>query len=140
MGDGQWLVHNQSQGKPSLTPLERKVLAEATRFLQPEVLAKIERAAASGQPTTLVINGKPIQIEPNNPYAGFTDFQSGGFSISRDAFKSPEELKKTVFHELYRLYSSQSAGGVSGELAKAETSGAASFADKAYEYLYGCHK
>lgn len=140
VGEGQWLVHNQNQGRPPLTPLERSVLAEATRFVQPEILAKIERAAASGQVTTITINGRPIQIDPNNTYrySGFTNFESGGFSIGPDAFKSPEELKKTIFHEPYRLKSSQAAGGVGGELAANETRNAASFADKAFDYLYGC--
>lgn len=58
-------------------------------------------------------------------------FGENGFLIGRETFSSDEELAKTVLHELYRLNTSASAGGVSGELATQETAAAADFANRA---------
>jgi hypothetical protein len=139
VGDGEWLVHNQSSGKPALTGAERSVMAEATRFFKPEVMNKIFAAYQSGIPTSISVNGRTILIEPNAPFSGFTDFEGKTFALGSDAFKSGEEFKKTIFHELYRLETSGSASGLSGAMAKSETNAAASFADKAYDYLFnGC--
>lgn len=65
------------------------------------------------------------------PASGMTMFGENGFLIGREAFTSESELTKTVLHELYRLNTSASAGGVSGELAAQETAAAADFANRA---------
>ena len=136
VGDEQWLVHNQNSGKPALTGAERSVLAEATRFFKPEVMNKIFAAYQSGVPTSITVNGRTILIEPNAPFSGFTDFEGKTFNLGADAFTSLEEFKKTILHELYRLKTSGSALGLSGEMAKSETNAAAGFADRAYDYLF----
>ncbi len=60
-----------------------------------------------------------------------TMFGENGFLIGHEAFASGAELGKTVLHELYRLATSASAGGVSRDLATKETKAAASFAERA---------
>jgi hypothetical protein len=136
VGSGQWLVHNG----PQLSAVDRRVLAEATRFLKPEVLQKIEKAFASGQFTEIMINNRPVSIDPMNPYhySGFTNFQTGGFSLGPAAIESPEELRKSILHELHRLNTSQAATGISQEIAAGETKAAQSWADRMFDYLYPC--
>jgi hypothetical protein len=59
-----------------------------------------------------------------------------GFLIGREAFTSQAEPGKTVLHELYRLGTSASAGGVSGSLAASETAAAFNFAERAIGVLF----
>jgi hypothetical protein len=61
-----------------------------------------------------------------------TLFGENGFVLGREAFVSEAELTKTLLHETYRLTTSQSAVGVSGAVASAETNEAFSFAERAY--------
>lgn len=63
-------------------------------------------------------------------------FGENGFVLGREAFASQAELGKTVLHELHRLSTSSSAGGVSGGLAAEETAAAFSFAERAIEALW----
>jgi hypothetical protein len=137
VGEGQWLVHNANEGKPTLNAVERSVMAEATRYFKPEVMNKIIAAYESGVATSINVNGRTILVEPSAPTSGFTDFERKTFAIGREAFKSTEELRKTIFHELYRLKTSGVSSGLSGAMATNETNAAASFADKAYKYLFG---
>ena len=63
-------------------------------------------------------------------------FGENGFLIGREAFSSEAELGKTILHELYRLNTSTSAGGVSGSLATSETAAAFNFAERAIGSLF----
>jgi len=128
VGQDGWLVHNAS--KPALTATERSVLAEATRFFKPEIMSKIEAAYKSGVPTYVSVGGRKILIEPTAPFSGFTNFEGKTFAIGKDAFSSPEELRKTVLHELYRLKTSNVASGLSGAMSTSETNAAFNFAEK----------
>ncbi|MBB6100035.1 hypothetical protein HNR42_003500 [Deinobacterium chartae] len=132
-----WLVHNGGNKKPPLTATERSVLVEATRFFKPEVMSKIEAAYKSGQTTYIKVDNRTILIEPNNPYSGFTDFEGKTLSMGADTIQSPEELRKTIPHELYRLKTSNVAKGLSGAMAASETESTFGFAEKAYDYLFG---
>lgn len=98
--------------------------------------AKIKEAHEAGKSvTTININGRIIQYEPNLPSSGMTMFGENGFLIGREAFTAEGELGKTVLHELHRLATSKAAGGVSGELAAQETKAAWEFAEKASKEL-----
>lgn len=76
-----------------------------------------------------------IQYEPGLSASGMTMFGENGFLVGNEAFASSEELSKTVLHELYRLYTTQSVSGVYGELAAQETKAAFDFANRAYMEL-----
>ena len=77
------------------------------------------------------VDGVTIQYEPGLPASGMTMFGEEGFLLGPDAFSDPDELAKTVLHELHRLRTSASAGGVSADLASQETKAAFDFAEKA---------
>jgi hypothetical protein len=65
-----------------------------------------------------------------------TMFGENGFLIGNEAFSSDAELTQTVLHELYRLNTSASAGGVTADLASQETKAAFEFAKIVYEVLF----
>jgi hypothetical protein len=115
---------------------EWAVINEARSILESPDMARIRAAHESGQSITVVIKGRIIQYEPDLPASGMTMFGENGFLIGREAFASKAELSKTVLHELHRLATSQSAGGVSGILATEETAAAATFAERAFEVLF----
>jgi hypothetical protein len=66
-----------------------------------------------------------------------TMFGENGFLIGNEAFSTENELQQTVLHELYRLNTSVSSGGVSAELAAQETQAAFNFASRGSQYLGG---
>lgn len=70
-------------------------------------------------------------VEPNVPISGMTLFEENAFVIGKEAFSSDDELIKTILHELHRLYTSKSSGGVNGALASQETEAAFNFANRA---------
>ena len=90
------------------------------------------RAAYEAGGTELTIGGRTILVDPGVPASGMTLFGENGFVLGREAFVSEAELTKTLLHETYRLTTSQSAVGVSGAAASAETNEAFSFAERAY--------
>ena len=61
--------------------------------------------------------------------------QDNGFVIGQEAFQTTDETARTVLHELHRLHTSQSASGLTGEMATAETEAAFEFAKRAAKEL-----
>jgi hypothetical protein len=114
---------------------ESAVINEAKTIVKAPEFAKIKEAHEAGKSVTININGRIIQYEPNLPSSGMTMFGENGFLIGREAFTAEGELQKTVLHELHRLATSNSAGGVSAELAAQETKAAADFAEKAFKEM-----
>ncbi|WP_445656604.1 hemagglutinin repeat-containing protein [Achromobacter sp. NCFB-sbj8-Ac1-l] len=123
------------KGIPGFNQVESGVLNEAKAILNSSELARIQAAHVAGKPIEINIGGRLIQYEPGLPASGMTMFGENGFLIGREAFKSPAELQKTILHELHRLSTSQSSGGVSAALASHETQAAYDFAEKAFQYL-----
>jgi hypothetical protein len=81
------------------------------------------------------ITGTTIVYEPSLPASGMTLFGEHGFLLGPEAFINESELSQTVLHELFRLGTSASAEGVSGDLARAETNAAAKFAARHHHLL-----
>jgi len=81
----------------------------------------------------VVVNGRTIQYQPGLPFSGMTWQEKNGFIISDEAFKSEEELAKTLAHELHRLKTSNALaqGAINGEAATKETEAAHLFAERA---------
>lgn len=108
------------------------VLTEAKAILTSGQMKRLIDAHKAGKTMTLIINGRPIQVQPGLPFSGFTNFRNGGFVLSDGAFTSAAELEATIIHELTRLRNSAIfQSGVSAERAAAETEAAASAAQKA---------
>lgn len=88
----------------------------------------------------MTIQGRPIVIQPDFPYEAMTlrgkPGEPSGFVLGAAAFRSDAELTRTLLHETYRLTTSQSAAGVSAELAAQETKDAFSFAQRAWEVFF----
>ena len=114
---------------------ETNIINEAQGILDSKAMTQIQQAHITGQPVTVVINGRTIQYEPNLPASGMTMFGENGFLIGKEASKSQGELQKTILDELHRLYISSSAGGVSGALTAQEAKAAFDFAEKASNIL-----
>jgi hypothetical protein len=93
-------------------------------------MADIAQAYANGESLTVNIGGRTIQYEPSLPGSGMTMFGENGFLMGPEAFQSNLEQNATVLHELYRLTFTESAGGVSGDLATSETQAAFDFANR----------
>ncbi|MGH3974348.1 MAG: DUF4157 domain-containing protein [Pseudonocardiaceae bacterium] len=114
----------------SLTPLQRTIASEAQMILRSKEFTQLRAAQAAGESAEVVIGGRTILYEPGLNASGMTLFGENGFIIGREAFKSGEELTKTLLHELHRLATTASkVEGVGGALAAEETAAAASFAD-----------
>jgi hypothetical protein len=94
------------------------------------------RAAFAAGGEELTIGGRTILVDPDVPVSGMTLFGEDGFIVGREAFASDEELTKTLLHEILRLRTSESGGGVSAELAATETEAAYSFAERAYRMYF----
>ena len=121
---------------PGYTQTESNIVNEAKGILDLPEFSKIRDAYANNTDGVVVnIEGRSIQYEPTMPSAGMTDFNNNGFFVGPEAFKSEEEVGKTVLHELHRLYTSGYANGVSGELVAKETSEASDFADRAITFF-----
>lgn len=90
------------------------------------------RAAFEGGGAELNIGGRTILVDPGVPSSGMTLFGENGFIVGREAFTSDAELTKTLLHETFRLVTSQSVTGVSGQLATSETEAAFTFAERAF--------
>ena len=115
----------------AFTQPERAVINEAKGVLDSKEFAKIRAAQADAKSVTVKIGSVTVQYEPGLPASGMTMFGEEGFLLGPEAFASRTELTKTVLHELYRLRTSASSGGVSADLAAQETKAAFGFAEKA---------
>ena len=113
--------------------VESNIIYEAKSIINSTELDKIKAAHAAGESVTVNIGGRTIQYEPGLPSSGMTMFGENGFLIGNEAFSTSYELEKTILHELYRLNTTLSAGGVTGELATGETNAAFDFAGRAIE-------
>jgi hypothetical protein len=111
--------------------LETAVIAEARGILASSEFQALRAAHEAGESVTVRIAGRLIQYEPGLPASGMTMFGDSGFLIGREAFTSEAELGKTLLHELYRLSTTNSAGGASGALVGQETAAAFGFAERA---------
>ena len=120
---------------PGFTQVETQVIQEAQVIIKAPQFAQLQAAYRAGRPAIVNIGGRVIQYEPDLRGSGMTFFGEKRFYIGPDAFKSVQELHKTVLHELYRLATSQSASGVSGSLASRESDAAKVFADRGITVL-----
>lgn len=118
---------------PGFNAVESQVINEAQLILSSPEFAKLEEAYRAGRPVVVNIGGRLIQYEPDIPmrFSAITNFQMKGFAMGRQAFSSANEMRKTVLHELYRLATSQSSGGISGTLADREEAATHAFVSRA---------
>jgi RHS repeat-associated protein len=112
------------------TAREIAIIVEAEGILSSAELATLRAAYAAGRSASVTIGGRTILYEPGLSASGMTMFGENGFILGREAFAVRGELARTLFHELYRLSHSASAGGVSAALAAEETAAAAAFAER----------
>ena len=110
------------------SPAELRVIGEAKSIMASPQMLDLAAAHGAGESLTVTIGGRLVQYEPGLPASGMTMFGDSGFFLGPEAFSSNLELSQTVLHELHRLNFSNSAGGVSADLAARETHAAASFA------------
>src|SRR5690348_16552624 len=93
-------------------PTEASILQDVRTIFRSPLLNRIRHAFAHNIETKVQIGNYYIQYEPGIP-AGYcsamTDFQGNGFTMARDAFKTDDEFKKTLLHEVYRLRTSAQA-------------------------------
>jgi hypothetical protein len=118
------------------TAAESAAILEARTIVRSAELAQLEAAHAARRSATVRVGDRLIQYEPDLAASGMTMFGENGFLLGREAFASRAELGKTILHELYRLGTSASAGGVSGQLATSETEAAFRFAERALGRIF----
>jgi hypothetical protein len=107
---------------------------EANTILVSTEFQVIKNAYKAGTYAEVTIGGRKIAFEPELPGSGFSNHVENGFYIGKEAFtKSPDELKKTILHELYRLKNQGGSLGV--DQAKPTTDAAKNFADKAAPFI-----
>ena len=115
----------------------RSIAKEALQIMSTKKFKKIVREAKKGNYVQVFINGRRITSDPGSEYifSGFTEFPTRGFSLGPEAFKSKAELRKTIFHEIFRLRTSATRGGRNNYvgLATSETQQAVRFADEAFD-------
>jgi hypothetical protein len=117
--------------------LERAIIAEARLITKSSDLAKLRADADAGEGALITNRERVVQYEPNLPASGMTMFGENGFLLGREAFKSEDELGKTILHELHRLNTSSLREGaaIGAEAAAAETKSAFDFANRAINVL-----
>ncbi|WP_075087980.1 RHS repeat domain-containing protein [Verrucomicrobium spinosum] len=94
-------------------------------------LSKLMNYHKQGKTVTIMVNGRPVQVQPGLPFAGFSNTRTGGWTLGDEAFSSVTELKASMLHELHRVRTSQiPLRGVDSERAAAETSAAFQFSKK----------
>jgi hypothetical protein len=134
-GYGQIVVDN-AYATRGFSAAESAIIHEARGILGAAEFAQLRAAQAAGESLSVQIGGRLIQYEPGLPASSMSMFGENGFLIGREAFASAAELGKTILHELYRLETSASAGGVSAGLAASETAAAFGFAERAIGVLF----
>jgi hypothetical protein len=118
-------------GNNALTATEKSIAEEAHEILNSTEFKKIVNGHSTKTPIQIEINGRTISYD-DAPFSGMTWFEKNGFNIGREAFKSEEELVKTVLHETHRLRTSTLRGtGTATEVSK-ETKAAFDFAEKSF--------
>ncbi len=119
--------------------VEASILSDARNVFKSPLLRQIREAFAHDSEAKVQIGWVYIQFEPDIPAgacSAITDFQGNGFTIGRDAFKSDQEFRKTLLHEIYRLRQSARAPVEAGhELVRSETRAAFDFADRYWSKL-----
>lgn len=118
---------------------EASILQDVRTLFRSPLLDRIRQAFAKNIEAKVQIGRYYIQYEPAIP-AGYcsamTDFQGNGFTMARDAFKTNDEFKKTLLHEVYRLRTSAQAPVEAGHAQqRIETDAAFSFAERYYRNL-----
>lgn len=117
-----------------LTAEEKSIAREAYQILNSVKFKQITEAHTNNKPALIEINERTISYD-DAPFSGMTWFEKNGFNVGREAFKSHEELIKTVLHELHRLTTSKLRGSGNAKDVAKETKAAFDFAEKAY-YLF----
>lgn len=119
-----------------LKGIEQTIAQEVMGMLSSGELAALRGAHQAGKPLIVHVGGRLIQYEPALPASGMTLFGENGFVLGKEAFRSQEELTKTLLHEVYRLQTSAvRTTGASGELVAKETQAAFQFAEKTYPVI-----
>jgi hypothetical protein len=128
---------NSVGGVKAFTAAEEAIITEARQIYMSTEFAQIKAAKEAGRTIRVVVNGRTIQYQPGLPFSGMTWQEQNGFIISDEAFKSEDELAKTLAHELHRLNTSNALaqGAINGEAAAKETRAAYLFAEKAGEQI-----
>ena len=106
---------------------------EANGILSSTEFQILRNAQKSGSYAEVSIGGRKIAFEPKLPGSGFSNHVENGFYLGNEAFKSFEELGKSLLHELYRLKNQSGSLGV--DQTRPFTDAAKEFANKASPYL-----
>lgn len=131
----QKAVRTAAASLPELTVVESEIVGEAKVILGSPQFTQLRAAFQAGKPASVTIGRRLIQYEPGMPASGITYFEKNGFIMGREAFASETEAHKTILHELHRLYTSASGGGMTADLSSKEALAASQFADKAAKFL-----
>ena len=113
---------------------EQSIAKEAFQILNSPQFQNIVEGHKKNETALIEINDRTISYD-DAPFSGMTWFEKNGFNIGKEAFKSEEELIKTVLHELHRLTTSKLRGSGNAADVSKETQAAFNFAEKAY-YLF----
>lgn len=116
---------------------EISIIEQSQSILTSSGLATLRSAAANGVDQELSIGGIDVGYSPELKASGIAWLGDNAFTLGPEAFTTETELTQTVLQEVYRLGTSQSASGLSGELAASETQAAFEFAARAYPYVEG---
>src|ERR1051326_6478790 len=97
---------------------------------------EIREAHKRGVHLAVTIGKYKVQYEAL-PFTGCMAVTTDGFLIGTEALASEATLKKTLLHELHRLYNMNLAGGqgVDEDTKKAETDAAVQFAERFYNSI-----
>jgi hypothetical protein len=124
---------------PSSAKIDASVLDDVRAIFRSPLLKSIRAAFAKNIETKVQIGRYYIQYEPGIPagrFSAMTDYQGNGFTMARDAFKSEDEFKKTLLHEVYRLRTSAKGPVEAGHKEqRVETDAAFRFAERFYQQL-----
>jgi hypothetical protein len=125
--------------EPRSVRLDAMIFTEARTIFRSPLLEGIRESFAKNIEMKVRIGAYYVQYEPGIPtgtFSAMTDFEGNGFTMARDAFKSEDEFKKTILHEVYRLRTSARAPVEAGhEKQRVETDAAFHFAERYYALL-----
>lgn len=119
--------------------LDGSILGDVRAIFRSPLIKSIRQAFAKNIEVKVTIGKYYVQYEPAIPAgmcSAMTDFAGNGFTMARDAFKTEDEFKKTLLHEVYRLRTSAQAPVEAGhERQRIETDAAFQFAERYYNRL-----
>ena len=127
------------KGSGGLSRLENNIVNEANTIINSKEFEVIQNAVKTNMEASVTIGKRIVNYNPETAGSAITlhespFFEGCGFQLGKAAFKSPNELKKTLIHELFRL-NTQATNQLGVDVTRQYTDAAVQAAEKLYQFV-----